>query len=465
MSDTVHVFLHDPVFLDLSQAFRAAHDGGGVGRLSAPGLSYFQTLFTITDARATRTPAPAWPATTRATLLLDSAAFADFVALFEAIPANQRGMLFAILDRVAFNLGPAPDLVALESELATAGHYAIYQPGTLQLAPGRTSDPVYPAGEPPQTVSCPDWVAFSVLLDDGSADGVEVDLKVWVTDAAFRAGYPVSVIETVVPPLPLSRLLNDPVVGAGANAFATAAIIAALQQATLDPTLRATDSTGVVTYQARFFDGAANMVVVPFNVLYKGKVPDRLAMRLAVKALLLSVGTESQWRVRCPELFVDSRIWLVPQWNNTTPRVDQVIHPSVIKLAKLLANVKRTLPTLGNDFVEQTTEVLSVAYDELMLAAVPHPLNPPNRLSFRALHPTYQDFATTDPNFQYMTTETRRLAIELAQVLPVAAGKATSGLYTKVSEDGLAYWPFDVGFTEYCVIDREAFLNRAGSAA
>lgn len=463
MVDTYHVFIHDPIFLNRARTFAAAQDAGGVGTLSAAGLSYFRTLYTVADTRQARTPQPHFGDSTRPVLLFDSEQYPDLLQLLEQASDDERASLFAIIDRVVFKYSAAQSRATVDQELASSPTYPTFVANSLVIDSGRESDTTYYPDNTTGEVIVPTHITFRVTFVT-EAVSLEVEIQVWASDTAFKAGYPITTIQSVAAPLPYPRLLSDSLIGTGANAFSTALTVAQLNQSALKAAIANGDSTGYTTFQVRFVDNAGNSTMVPFNILYKGVEPDRMACRLAIKALLLNSGTgnAAQWRARAPSLFIDARFYIIPMWNNTVTRQDQVAFPSIIGVPKLIDNAKKAMPGTATDFLVNHLEFMTAAYDTMSLAVVPHDLNEITKLSLQEIHTTYQNVATDSPTFAYMAADTKQFATKLQSALAVAAGKASNPDFLAVNDAGAAYVSFDVAFVEICVMTKESYANRLG---
>lgn len=461
---TVHLFLSDPIFTDRTATFQESYGNGGVGTLSRRSLSYLKTPFTVRDTRQSRVPTPAFQETTRPTLHLDAAIFGTFIAQLRAVPQEQRNSLFTIIDRLVYQYSPSDTLTALDYELGFGGAYSIYVSRSLARATTTATGTALMSDSTTLSITVPDSVTFTIKL---TLNGVITDyeIKVWTNDAAFYAGYAVSQVITVVPPLDYSTLLTAPLVGTGANLFSAAATTTLLAQATMATSESQFDLSGMMTYQVKVYDTLGNIILVPFNILYMGRTPDRFAIRQAIKAQVLTsgFGTAQSWKARIPELFIDARFYIVPMWSNRTTRPDQIIYPSGINAVQALDNTKAVLAQVDGDYVHDHYELVSINYSAMLVSAVPHHLNQADMRSFMGLHPTYQNFATTDPNFAYMTQTTRTMATILNQILPVAAGITVDAFYQPAAEGMLAYIPFDVNSIEYAVVTEESYSNLLGT--
>lgn len=458
--DTIHGFMYDAAFVDKTNSIRLLNPTGGMLVPSVQSLSYFRDTKTVNDERATRPWLGAYTADTRAQVLVDGAEFADFLAHVATMPAAETEALFAILDRLFIHYDALETLTDIETALTTDAAYSIYSPGSLSLSPGTAQATAYNAGS--TIIEAPNWALFKVFTT-GSEGQEEIELKIWTGDAQFISNYPVTSISEVVPVLSYSALLNDPIIGGGSNAFDVADDSAELWRTKLDPQLFGKDNSGIHLQKIKFYDASLNVTLVPFGILHKGLVPNLLKIRTAIKDLLLgATGSEEQWRARAPELFIADQFYLIPQWNISTTRPDQVTYPNVAPVAKILTNTRLALPALSTDYIDANIEIIAAVYDSLFLSSVPHPLNV-QEFSIMDIHPTYQSYAASEPGFANMEAHTKDFANRLNIALAVAAGKATNELYQPRVEGDDTYIPFVVGTTEYYVMTKESFLNKVGA--
>lgn len=464
VNPTVHVFLHDPAFIERDNPSKPIFSVvGGLCIPAAKHLSYFKTLYQIVDARTERDPLPsAALAATKPIILLDQDEYAGFIGQYTAMSSSFKGMLFAIIDRVLLGNRSTDTATTLDTELTNDPRYGIYKPFSLSVAPSRSVGTAYLGGGDTEVIVAPDWALFkiSVATPSGPQD---VEIKVWASDGAFGVGYPVSIITEVIPPLDYTTLFSAPLIGAGSNPFTIAMNSATLGQGKLDPKLRDDDSSGLHLQKIAFYDANGNVMLVPFSILYKGARPGVLAIRRAIRQEVLTsgVGDPTRWRQRAPELFVEDQFYCIPQWNIRTERPDQVVYPNISPLPILIQNTRDALPQYATDYISQSTEVISAAYDTLTLTSVPNPINVAE-FSILTLHPTYQNFAANEQGFNWMAQNTKEFAIKLNRALAVAAGKAVDPLYEPRYEGTLIYIPFVVGFVEYYVMTKESFLNAVG---
>jgi len=460
---TIHLFLADDAWSDRTAAAHPGFGPGGVGQLSMVGLSYYRAPFVIHDKRAPSVRDVWWAAQTKPRIIIEQEEYAAFIARLQAISTAELDSFFAVMDQVVYKYDIHSNVNVVDGILSVEAPYGVYVPGSLSIpsaeADTENGNIYFDTPGPATLVRVPKSVLFSIEFTTGGAT-VMYDVRVWATNNGFRAGYPLTKVMAVVPPLPYARLLNDSLTGTGTNSFQTASLISSLSVNQLQEPIEDADITGYMQYQVRIYDSAGNMVTTWFNMAYKGQVPDRLVLRQAARTATLAsgVGTDSQWRARIPGLFVDGRFYITPMFNNTTDRPDQVIFPSVINWKKFLDDTKAALPFLDASSIEDHAEFITTAYQTLIASVTPHPLNG-SAVSFRALHPSYQAYGTTDTNFQNMAGPTRQFASTLITTLAVASGNTTNTLYPVVTDNNTDYVPFEVGAYEYYVMTKESFLN------
>lgn len=458
---TIYLYFSDPSFFhettDAAKSFYPADGSACIGRLSRHSATYFSTPMFITDKRVERHRLlPFTPKDESVHLIYDSAAsvFDYFGEDFMASDQTVQQAVFSLIERTLFVEGPMSDadLRGILQDVPYPGCVT----STLIRSPVRVLD--HAADEANTLVGAHTWVQF-----DAELHGSLYTLKTWVEDGAFHEDYPTTIVDAVIPPMNLSRLLTVPPAASSTSLYTASRDTLELAIATLRQPPFKTTPTGVAGFYADVIDENNSATPTVFGVTYHGREPDRITSRLSVRQTLLSsgIGTEAQWRARLPSCFIDGRFYIIPLWNHTTTRIDQQIYPSPVPVRKQLATARAVLTNSDGNFIDTYAESLSATYDAMPLVAVPHVDNENGLFSLLTAHPTYQPYQTTDPNYQYMTEATRSFARQLNEALAYAAGEGTTNRPV-INEDGLLYYVFDVGHTEFCVITKECVLDRAG---
>lgn len=464
----VNLFVYDPVFLDRSSPFFSILNSGGVGTLSSVGLSYFQSVYEAPDKRAPSTRVVGWQPETAPVLIVDEIEYSSFVNVFNIISDSERAGIFKIIDKLAFDFSASAALTDIETFLTKDADISpIYEPGTFKLnteAVSATAHSQTNAGVN-TVVSVPQYVEFQINIGKQGSVVNSFTVTAWIYESAFLKGYPVSIIEEVVPPLPYSTILSAPLVGTTDNVFTTAKTAAQLNASTLKPSLDVTENSGYVSYNASAYDTSGNVAPLVFNILYRGAVPTQIQIRAAIRnaALNSGYGDATQWKQRIPELFINSRFYLIPIWDDVKAMPDLNIYPSVADVSTLLVSVGKVITTMSASDIASAIQLLVVPFNRMVVASLPDTIDNQTQTTLLAMFPSFQCYATTDPNFQYMDSATQQFSLSLNTVMSVITGSSTSDVYTKVTDGQLEYISFTQGATEFCVISETCYRTMVGA--
>ena len=182
-----------------------------------------------------------------------------------------------------------------------------------------------------------------------------------------------------------------------------------------------------------------NTYQVTFGLVYRGQAPDLLSARTYLANYLINsgVGTRALWELVLPDIFYTSAFALIPFYDNVTVLTNTDVYPSIINATNLLAKMNSLMNLVPKAANQTDREFMTAAYNTYLIGVAPADANvAPSLLS---LHPTYQDFSTTDAGFIDMTTDDRNWSVLLNQALSVAAG-GTNNLTTSVVADGGLNW-------------------------
>lgn len=452
----IHTFLYDADFINTASITDPVLKAGGVCVLSPRGLSYFVNPQEITDPRTSRSASLNTTLTKQPQLVVDQTEFPQFLTdVQNTWSLTERENLFAIIDQLlfAYNANATPATI----ELALTA-YPQYLPNSYVLSNTVTATTNY-GTTTPANITVPDYVTFTFVI----ANGTQYEFQIWANNTVFLTNYPLSTVAVVVPPLSFEQLYSTNLVSGIASIFTTAAQTSALSQQTLQSYIQSGEYSGFVAQNVTFVDANNDSVQVQFNLLYNGAVPGAIAIRTAIRNLLVNsgTGTSAGWQARAPSLFVTQLWYLLPLWENKTSQVASFVYPNIVPLSVLNNDATKILYDVSSGFVTSNIDVLTAYYNNLTLAAVPDSENAPTRLSLAAEHPTYQDVAPTDVNFNYMAQTTQQFASLLGAALSAAAGNVTTNVnlttYTP-SGDNRTYITFSVNDVEYYVITQASYL-------
>jgi hypothetical protein len=465
LTETIHLFVKDTAFINPSVFVKTLFSNSGSCVLTQAILAAYVAPTEVSDPRTARLTDLRF-GNTLSVITDGASSVSDFVSIYSTDWSLQnQESLFNIIDQLCFNYSDRAQS-AWNVFLSGNNAYSIYVPGSLSFGPTQSQSLAYINGAA-SALTIPDTITLTIGITINTTL-TEYQIVLWTNTALFLENYPISTITAVTFPLTFTDLLNQSIVAAASNALTIAkeasnVIYVDLTTPdtgfTIQPIVEG--ASGYITYNAKFVDINQNFIFMPFNVLYKGATPGVLAIRLAIKTILLAsgVGTQAQWQARIPELFVNAQYYLIPMWLNTVTLPDSVIYQDTMNIATMINYTQLIMFDISPIFVAANIVSTSAAYDSIMLAAVPDPSNPTNRLSLSTEIPQYQDLATTDSNFNLMPTLTKQYATFLNNALPVAAGISSTNTFIIITLNNRTFVTFTVGDVEYYLIVKETFKN------
>lgn len=471
MATTVDLFITDPSFINHTTPYHATLTNGGVGRLDDRGLSYFSDLYTDKDDRDPTTRVVDWTPVYAPFIMVDKTYYSDFITDISSVDQSVRDGVYAIIDRALFNPTATSNI---ESDLTTnAVTKSIYVASSLTQATASVTDTVYSTTSNTATpFTGPPYVTFTISLPKGGTT-VDYVITAYSDNATWLKLYPNTTIVAIAPPTDYNTLLNSPLTTAVANAFATASATVNLNYQALFPSLDTKSCSGYLLYKVVVQDTVNNAsVAAPFTILYKGSQPSQLQIRVAVKNAVLTsgYGTEDQWKARIPDLFVDKQFILVPIYDATYSPSDATIYPNIISPKTVIAKMGKIFPSIDSATLLASTETLLASYEKIWVASIEDTSSDNTEgggtstpTTLLGLFPTYQVYATTDPNFQFIDKTTQQFIINLSKALAVAMGNATSDVLTVTNDKTLSYIAFVMNSIEFCVITKENYLELQGA--
>lgn len=458
MTDTIIVegFITDQGFVDQSKTINGIliSETNQAASLTTKALSYFTSPGVFKDTRAANTRQVNWAATSQPQVVVDEVAFQSFIDTVNNLETPATTGFFKLIDALVFDYTPDFSTSVIETALLIdADISAIYVPGSFAISSTILSAPVYSSSGTTTAINVPTFVKFQLSLLSGSTPEI-YEITLFAGVAAFLAGYNVSSIVTVVPPLPYATLFSSSLTNTTDNVFSTATLSAALSFNTTQAMLGTISVSGITEYNVILIDTNQQTASVPFNILYKGRAPTLVSVRAAIAAALLAsgVGDEAGWKARIPGVFVSGRFYIIPFWDQTYTKPDQTLFPSIIGYPTIKTLTNTILDSLGFGDVSDSIDVLELSYNAMTSAAVPDLSEALQSPLLHTVIPDYQSFSPDDPEFNYMTSQTQLFALTMNLILAVAAGATTSTAYEPITENLLTFYSFTVGDYEVCVI-------------
>jgi hypothetical protein len=283
--------------------------------------------------------------------------------------------------------------------------------------------------------------------------GVQIEFTIWFDRNDFRFKYTEYTVTDVLFPLAPNILLNPSAITDKFD-MANTALLSYTNK--LVPAVSSENHTGYIGLSTRYiFNGVISFLT--FGLMFKGRFPNIFEIKANISQALIDtgIGDLETWKIRLPDLFVENQFYFIPMWDNIHHQINTDIYPSIIANITEDSNVN----VLASNLVEDTTkyEIITVPYDKLFIASLPNDSN--TKESLKEIHPTYRDFSSTEPEFNYMEEKTRQFSILLNNVLAIAAGELNNNTnYANVTIDGKTFLSLTYDGTEYLVMTKDSYL-------
>lgn len=419
-----------------------------VGYFSSDIKNYYVDPIAITDPRVDRMTILANPLADKIKLWFDNDKILDEETA-KNLSSTQWQFIFNIIEYTIYTYGV--DITDLEEYLVdNPALFGTYNPNTLVIS-NSTIDATCRLDNLTEVAST---VRRSVQFEYTNG-GETVYIKIWIDSELFAVEYPLYTITKVVLPCAASSFLNVTT----ANTINT--IITAFNTSSLsvDQIVTNSDNSGVYIFETKYLNanitGSYNM---PFMVFYKGHQPSTIAMRIAIRETLEAIPEydASIWPSIFPDLYTESRIYIIPKWDNITVLPSRTLYPSITPVNTIVDTVQLILPGIQPDYIENYACVLTCDSSTVTLIAIPDPENNPLS-TLRELHPTFTDLDATNANFDFQETHTRDFNIKLCNAISTLTGSTSTTAFTTIEEDGKSYLVFISNLMEYCVLYRTSF--------
>ena len=457
----VSMFLYDAAFTSRTGASHPLLTGGGICKPSMTGLSYFSKPIDITSPMVASNRTVGWTAETVPAVIVDDASFDGFVQDIADMGDDVRLNIFRVLDLIFFN---GKSIADLETALTGSTPFnTVYVPGTLYTTSVQKSATYYTSALN-GTISVFPYLSFSLQLPyPSAAKPTQYDFTVFVDDATWIAKYTKSIIESVTPNMPYQDLLTANLTTATVNEFTIAKSISDLTFSTLGAALNTSPTSGYVIYHSTVIDpdNSSNFVTIPFGLSYRGAAPTIMEMRSAVRSAVLAsgVGTQAEWQARLPDLFIQQRFFLIPLWDKTVAQSDRILYSGITQSSGVAKTLGYLMEDQTHAQIQDNLELFPVFYNNMVIASLPDTTAPVVG-TLTAQFPSYQDYATSSPTFQYMATDAKTFSRSLNTMLATAAGgnNVDATLVSSVDQ-GLTYFSFTLNEIEYCVVTKDCYTG------
>ena len=165
---------------------------------------------------------------------------------------------------------------------------------------------------------------------------------------------------------------------------------------------------------------------------------------------------DEELRLIFPDLFIDSRFYIVPMWDIYSQLVDRDVYNSVGSISKLLEKARIIFNNVEDSFRNTHLELLLNSQNKMWSVCLPDQLNT-SHMSILEQHPTYVDYSAQSVGWKYLTADTQEFAGKLIRIMAVMRGETTSSEFVPVTEGNKDYLTFTAGESEYYVLTKDCY--------
>lgn len=268
------------------------------------------------------------------------------------------------------------------------------------------------------TISLPAFMAWNNPLLPGNT------LRIWFSDAAFRAQYTSTEIVVIAP----VANLNDFFLPASQVKTIIESRTAAQATDFVQVAKQGNPETVQRTISYDYKNPSSLSVTFPtnWNVLIYGAAGDNIDfIKDAIIAHILAntTYTREQWAVVLPDLFKRTEFNILPRWDKfSIPNltVQTGIYSPVINLKEAITFTKARIPEIASIHIDNHAAIFGVTYKSLALVVVSNPDNLNSNFSITDIFPDYMDIGTSSLDFARQSTKTQEWAIMIQSLLLVA---------------------------------------------
>ena len=269
----------------------------------------------------------------------------------------------------------------------------------------------------------PSWIQFNYLYDTNT-----YTFKIWLSNIAFEAEYPYGEITPIGP--------IDNYSGLFTNFASTAAAINAVKMNTLLSRYKTTISWPDTSFSnieliAYNPNNTSDYVTIQFIVSYNGGAVycNEKAFLESIISYLMATSpnyTRDQWITLIPALSPVDKLYVIPNWNNTSISNVSLAAPicsPTVRLKDLFTKVSDFINTNMGPTLSATIDYLSyttVAYKSLGLFVIPIANDAGTIKAIDDIYPDYFVSLLGDINVNQMHADTQAFVVTLDQTIRLA---------------------------------------------
>jgi hypothetical protein len=292
------------------------------------------------------------------------------------------------------------------------------------------------------SISLPQWVSWESI--DNSNDNI----KIWLSDAAFKDQYDEYEIEVIPPVSDLSLLFGLP-----------APLKIALDSRSLSQTYELVDTIKAGNPETcvrslpftltNLF--TSDTIITNWTAVIYGKAGDQLDnIKEAVTTYVLNNSNKTlvQYQTILPELFRRTEFILVPLWHKKSiSNLTELssLYSSIVSYKDILAFLTNVYETVvyPTGYVAENMAIMPYDFKGISVSIIPGTTNITGKRALSDLFPDYIAVNTSSLDFSRMTVNTQKFVIELGKLLlaseSLTNGNILPGNFRQINRNGMSY--------------------------
>lgn len=448
---TLYGFIVDDAVKLTTKVDLANNSDQGYGILTGETAAYLVNKGVLGDTRRTRLSLLESRSPKGSIQFLFDQNHAD-VEMLSKMTDQENGLLFNVLERILYRQEYTDSDLEAQLEGST---YTGYVPKSLSYATEEGTATAANVDGVTKVVTFKDWFSFEFNYGN-----IHLIIHAWFKKLAFASNYPYTTITAVIPPYQPEELIDPVTLLQNVNLnILTNGSAYIFNQTDMEQALR--DQNGSYVYTTKFVIDSTRTIQLPFALVYCGpNHPSGLECRNAIREYLEqnTEATEDILDTIFPDLFVNSRFYVVPLWDVYSSLTDRDIYNSIWNFRVIEDKMEKIWQEHEPEYIDQYAEILTNSQNKMLLMSLPDPLNG-ELFSILEQHPTYQDYSSQVPGFKYMSVATQEFASKLNRCLAVLNGDTTSNEFISVIDGSFTYLTFTAGRAEYYVMNKDSYLE------
>lgn len=343
----------------------------------------------------------------------------------------------------------------LEDILTKNTDYTGYVENSLKHDTNETTIQVTNVNGYEKNVDLHDYICFQFKTEN-----CDLEFHIWLKLAAFKSDYPYTTITKVISPYSPKLLIDSASLLQATNLDVLSTGSNYIFDQT-DTEMASRDQNGVYIYKIKYVISSSVSRTLPFALAYCGaKAPSSLDCRSAIKNMITEAVSISDDALKeiFPELFIDSRFYIVPMWDVYSQLTDRDVYNSILSIAVMNRRSETIFTDYEKSFRESHLELLTNSQNKMFSICMPDALNT-THMSILEQHPTYVDYSSQTVGWKYMTEATQEFAGKLIRCMAVLNGETASDEFLSVEESNKQYLVFTSGESEYFVLTKDSYMK------